>query len=421
MLKREMARCALSFVLALLATSAADAQTAAPHAPQGAMGAATDRPHLASPEILPDKRVVFRLYAPAAGKVTLNGTWDNGSGLAMAKDGQGVWSTTVGPLGEQLWGYSFDVDGVKVLDPGDGEFQRDGSRYDNLLMIAGPGSAAWAFNADVPHGTVSEVWYPSSILGGKQRRMYVYTPPGYEASGARYPVLYLLHGGGGDEDAWTTMGRANLILDNLIAQGKARPMIVVMPNGNATQVVSQGYGYGPTPPKESVIAPPALVTKAAQASLADYAEAYGRYLHSIPYKGSYPQSLVEEIVPFVDRTYRTISTEDGRAIAGLSMGSIQTMQATANNPSTFRYIGIFSGGVDDEAAFSHELAKLRAAGVKSYWVGAGDVDLARQKSIRIWELAKQANLPTSYHEAPGAHYWFVWRAFLAEFAPSLFR
>ena len=142
-------------------------------------------------------------------------------------------------MGDQLWGYWYMVDGVKALDPGNGETQRDGVRYDNLLMIAGPADDLWDFK-DVPHGTVQQVWYPSPTLKQDRRRMYVYTPPGYETSQIKYPVLYLLHGGGGDEDAWATMGRAPIIMDNLIAQGKAKPMIVVMPNGNANQTVSQG-------------------------------------------------------------------------------------------------------------------------------------------------------------------------------------
>ncbi len=141
-----------------------------------------------------------------------------------------MWSTTVGPLAAQLWGYWYLVDGVKALDPGNAETQRDGVRYDNLLMISGPASEWWDFK-DVPHGTVQAVWYPSPTLKLASRRMMVYTPPGYETGNQRYPVLYLLHGGGGDEDAWLTMGRANIILDNLIAAAKAKPMIVVMPNG----------------------------------------------------------------------------------------------------------------------------------------------------------------------------------------------
>jgi hypothetical protein len=201
---------------------------------------------LKSPEIHPDRSVTFRLLAPKATEVTLNGSWDNGTDLKMTKDESGIWSTTIGPLAPQLWGYWFMVDGVKALDPNNGETQRDGARYDNLLMISGPESEWWDFK-DVPHGTVQAVWYPSPTLKQASRRMMVYTPPGYETGTTKYPVLYLLHGGGGDEEAWLTMGRANIIIDNLIAAGKAKPMIVVMPNGNATQTVSQGLGYGPTP------------------------------------------------------------------------------------------------------------------------------------------------------------------------------
>src|SRR5215831_4292082 len=207
-----------------------------------------------SPEIHPDRTVTFRFLAPKASEVTLNGSWDSGTNLKMTKDDAGIWSTTNGPLAPQLWGYWFTVDGVKALDPNNAETQRDGARYDNLLMISGPESEWWDFK-DVPHGTVQALWYPSPTLKLASRRMMVYTPPGYETSGQKYPVLYLLHGGGGDEDAWLTMGRANIIMDNLIAAGKAAAMIVVMPNGNAAQAVSQGYGFGPTPARQQVTAP----------------------------------------------------------------------------------------------------------------------------------------------------------------------
>ena len=259
--------------VALLSASAIFAQPAPP--PQQAQqGQAADRgagrgpqaPRIVSPEIHPDKTVTFRLSAPKAEEVTLNGSWDGATNLPMTKGADGVWTATVGPLGDQLWGYWFMVDGVKALDPGNGETQRDGVRYDNLLMIDGPADDLWDFK-DVPHGTVQEVWYASPTLKEERRRMYIYTPPGYETSKIKYPVLYLLHGGGGDEDAWTTMGRAPIIMDNLIAQGKAKPMIVVMPNGNATQTVSQGFGFGPTPARQQVQAPAPPPIQAAQGGL----------------------------------------------------------------------------------------------------------------------------------------------------------
>ena len=288
--------------------------------------------------------MTFRLLAPKATEVMLNGGWDNGRNLKMTKGDGGVWSTTVGPLAPQLWGYWFSVDGVKALDPGNAETQRDGMRYDNLLMISGPESQWWDFK-DVPHGTVQAVWYPSPTLKLASRRMMVYTPPGYETSTQKYPVLYLLHGGGGDEEAWLTMGRANIIIDNLIAAGKAKPMIIVMPNGNADANRVTGLGYGPTPA-------PAVGPGAAAASGAGgaggrkvarggagwtrrRAAAVRRLVSGEPRQGR--DSVRRKTVP-------RGRAKDDRAIAGLSMGGGHTVAATNNNPGAFAYIGVFSSG-----------------------------------------------------------------------------
>jgi enterochelin esterase family protein len=367
--------------------------------------------------------------------VVLNGNWDMGTNIPMTKDEAGVWSVTVGPLGEQLWGYSFNVDGVKVMDPGNGEYQRDGQRYDNLLMITGPASDAWTFKPDIPHGTVAAVWYPSTILKQPGRRMYVYTPPGYESSTAKYPVFYLLHGGGGDEDAWVNMGRANIILDNLIAAGKAKPMIVVIPNGNATQIVSQGYAYGPTPPVRAVVAPAPPPVQAAQGRGAQPgAPAPGAAPAPAPapgaapaprppqvYAGSYPNSLVAEIIPFIEKHYRVLPGKDNRAIAGLSMGGGHTVMATNNNPDVFGWIGVWSAGGQDTPEFAAALTRVKDAGVKHYWIGVGTTDFALKGSETLRQVAEKVGLPMSYHTAPGAHFWFIWRQFLSEFAPILFR
>jgi enterochelin esterase family protein len=421
-------RIACGFLSLLLCAIAAYSQLG--RGPQG--------PRVVSPEILPDKKVTFRLMAPKAGSVVLNGNWDAGTNIPMTRDDQGIWSVTVGPLGEQLWGYSFSVDGVKVLDPGNGEYQRDGNRYDHLLMISGPASDLWDFKPDVPHGVVQAVWYPSEILKQKERRMYVYTPPDYFTGKSKYPVLYLLHGGGGDEDAWTTMGRANIIMDNLIAQGKAKPMIVVMPNGNPTQIVSQGYAYGPTPPRQSVTAPAPPPVQAAQGlgagrgpgapatpgAPAPGAAAPGGAPAARPaqaYRGSYPHSLVSEIIPFIEKNYRVIANKNSRAIAGLSMGGGHTVQATNNNPGVFGWIGVWSAGGQDTPEFLSALTKLKEAGVKEYWIGAGTTDFALKGSETLLAVAKKAGLNPSYHTAPGAHYWFIWRQFLGEFGSILFR
>jgi enterochelin esterase-like enzyme len=383
-------------------------------------GAAARPAPLRSPDIHPDRTVTFRLLAPKASEVTLNGSWDSGTNLKMTKDEAGIWSTTIGPLAPQLWGYWFMVDGVKALDPNNAETQRDGARYDNLLMISGPESEWWDFK-DVPHGTVQAVWYPSPTLKLTNRRMMVYTPPGYETGSQKYPVLYLLHGGGGDEDAWLTMGRANIIMDNLIAAGKAKPMIVVMPNGNPAQTVSQGFGFGPTPARQTVQAPAPPPVQAEQATAGRAGGPGGRGGAPQPYAGSYPESLVKDVVPFVEKRFRVLAAKDDRAIAGLSMGGGHTLAATNNNPGTFAYIGVFSSGpqVVDEA-FQKQIAAVKAGGVKFYWLGAGTTDTARERTVTLSQLVKREGFNTTYREIPGRHFWFLWRDFLAHYAQIAF-
>jgi enterochelin esterase-like enzyme len=387
-------------------------------APAGAAMQAARPAPLRSPEIHPDRTVTFRLLAPKATDVTVNGSWDSGTNIKMTRDDAGVWSVTVGPLAPQLWGYWFSVDGAKALDPNNAETQRDGARYENLLMISGPESEWWDFK-NVPHGTVQAVWYPSPALKLASRRMMVYTPPGYETTTQKYPVLYLLHGGGGDEDAWLTMGRANIIMDNLIAAGKAKPMVVVMPNGNATQTVSQGYGYGPTPAPQSVQAPAPPPVQASQAGQGPGAA--GRGGAPQPYAGSYPESLVKDVIPFVEKRFRVLATKDDRAIAGLSMGGGHTIAATNNNPGVFAYIGVFSSGPQVvDATFQKQLEAVKTGGVKFYWLGAGTTDMARERTVTLSELVKKDGFNTTYREIPGRHYWFLWRDFLVHYAQVAF-
>lgn len=388
-----------------------------------------------SPEVLSDKKVTFRLSAPKATTVTLNGAWDIDNQIPMTKDDQGVWSVTVGPLGEQLWWYCFYVDGIKVLDPGNGEYSRDGAKYDNWLMISGPFSDSWEFKADVPHGAVQSVWYPSEILNQKGRRMYVYTPPDYMSSNEKYPVLYLLHGGGGDEDQWINLGRANVIMDNLIAAGKMKPVIVVMPNGNANEIVAQGYGYGPIPragrgmgrgaPRGAAApagagrgVPGGALPAAEGRGAAPAGGGRGMGMMGGGYEGSYPHSLVKEVVPFIDKNYRTLANRENRAIAGLSMGGMHTIQATNNNPDVFGWIAVWSAGGQN---MTDALAKLKAAGVKHYYVGAGTTDFALSGSQSLYKTVQEAGLPTSWHETPGGHYYLIWRVFLGDYGSMLFK
>jgi enterochelin esterase-like enzyme len=431
-------------IVAILAGGLAPAQQAPAPATPGARagGQRGQGPRVVSPEILPDKRVTFRFLAPNAASAMLNGSWENGTNVAMAKDDQGIWSVTIGPLGEQLWAYSFNVDGARVLDPGNAEVQRDGTRYENMLMISGAASDPWDFKLDVPHGTMQAIWYPSPTLKLKNRRMYVYTPPGYTASTAKYPVLYLLHGMGGDEDAWTVMGRANVIIDNLIAAGKAKPMIVVMTNGNATQSVSQGFGYGPTPARQAVTAPAPPPEQAARgagptragaapAAGAPGAPAAGGARAAAPtdpnggpvYQGSFPQSLVQDVIPFVEKNFRVLANKNNRAIAGLSMGGAHTVMTTNHNPGVFGWIGVFSAGLSmGNEDLTRYLTKVKAGGVQRYWTGAGTADFALKDSQILYETAKRVGLNVGEHRlAPGAHFWFIWRLFLSEYAPLLFR
>jgi len=368
-----------------------------------------------SPEILSDGRVTLRLQAPDAVEVRLNGDWEGGAGVPMVKDEKGIWSATVGPLAPELWGYTFSVDGVRTLDPRNPNAKRDGTRLDSILLISGPASSLYEMK-DVPHGRVSQVWYPSPTLK-LERRMYVYTPPGYDTNRARYPVLYLLHGAGGDEDAWVTLGRTNMILDNLIAQGKAKPMLVVMPNGNANQSVGQGTAYQPPPAR--VQAP---VPTPAPARAATPAPAPGWGTGPL-FQRAFPDSIVKDIVPFIEKNFRVKADKNGRALAGLSMGGWQTVAATNANPGLFGYIGVFSAGIRNvNGEMDQDFSKLKASGVKLYYVGCGVKDqLAYAGSQAIIEVLKKNGFTYLYNETPGGHTWANWRIYLSDLAPRLFR
>ncbi len=271
--------------------------------------------------------------------------------------------------------------------------------------------------------------------------MYVYTPPGYETGKAKYPVFYLLHGGGGDEDAWVNMGRANIILDNLIAAGKVQ----ADDRGHAQRQRPADRGPGLRVRSDAATRSdhracatsgpgaagrtrdgPARRWRRSPGSWRACCRRARRGAAATPrpqqvYAGSYPNSLVAEIIPFIEKHYRVHAGMDNRAIAGLSMGGGHTTMATNNNPATFGWIGVWSAGGQDTPEFNAALAKIKAAGVKHYWIGAGTTDMALKGSETLKGLAEKAGLPTSFHTSPGAHYWFIWRVFLSEFSPILFR
>jgi enterochelin esterase-like enzyme len=421
----------MSLVLVLSAFAQPPAPTPSQAPGRGMMGGRG--PALRSPEILDDQKVTFRLRAPNASEVLLNGDWPQGRGVKMAKDDAGTWSATVGPLTPELWAYTFNVDGVSLLDSANANILRDGTRYSNFLIVDGALSDAYKIK-DVTHGNVSLVWYDSPTLASASpRRMYVYTPPGYDRSTARYPVLYLLHGAGGDEDAWNNMGRASVIMDNLIAGNRVKPMLVVMTNGNANQKMAPGYGIVPgqiigntgNPGEVGVAgafsggrgAAPGAAPTPGGATAPAVGRGGGRGMSN----SAFPESLVNDVVPYIEKNFRAIPNKDSRAIAGLSMGGGHTLAATNAHPDVFSYVGVFSMGT--AADVSDKLEALKKAGVKYYYVGHGKDDPVVRVAQGQNLAAQLQKVGINYHytESSGGHTWSNWRIYLSEFTPSLFK
>ena len=369
-----------------------------------------------STEIMPDNRVRFHLYAPNATDVRLTGNWPDTAKVPMTKDDRGVWSATVGPLKPELWFYRFVVNGVPTVDPQNNNVVRDALVVHNTLLVPGPGSALYQTRA-VPHGTVSFVWYESPALK-LTRRMQVYTPPGYETSQTRYPVLYLLHGYGGDENEWSAGGRAVQIMDNLIAAGRAKPMIVVMPNGHAAERMAPGTGpiEGQTPRPQPPLVPRTTAPATPPAARPMTAATRGMVLG-----GDYPASFMTDVVPFVERTLRVAPGRENRAIAGLSMGGMHTLAISTANPSSFDYVGVFSHAARIDSTVDARLTALRDGKPKLLYVTVGVDDFLIENSRVLVERMKGVGLVPTYRETPGAHTFFVWRQYLGEFASQIFR
>ena len=342
---------------------------------------------IVSPEIAGDS-TTFRLSADYATVVTLYGSWLPGYGdrIPMVKGEGGVWSVTIETPDPEIYTYNFFVDGVSVNDPQNYMVQRDGTRYLNMLLV--PGERSENYFESSQRGTVSYKWYDSELLG-LNRRLTVYTPYGYETSKAKYPVLYLLHGGGGDEEAWTSMGRAAQILDNLIEKGLAEPMIVVMPNGNAGQQAACTMGL---PVKE-------FPRTEANANL-------------------YVTSLVKEIIPYIEKNYRVIAKSEARAIAGLSMGGGHTITASILYPEMFDYICPLSAA---GSATAEQIKALKDAGVKLYFLACGTTDFLYEGSKALDKTLTEQGLDHIFYESDGGHVWANWRLYLNTFAPMLFK
>jgi enterochelin esterase-like enzyme len=353
-------------------------------------------------------RVQIRIKAPDATKVRLN-FW-SGPKVDMVKERDGFWTVTTSPLVPGLHYYTVGIDGAEVSDPGSQAFF-GGSRYASAVEIPEPGSTYYSIN-EVPHGQVREVWYHSKVTGS-WRHALVYLPPSYDSqTNVRYPVLYLQHGGGEDETGWIRQGRANFILDNLIAGGRCKPMIVVMAYGYARRA-------GDTPPDLSgkPFGSPEML-KATQ----DMASVF-------------EDDVTQALIPYIDSTFRTLSDRDHRAMAGLSMGGMQTFQITLNHLDLFSHIGGFSGAgsfvlrerkldpkADYNGVFAHPAAFAKK--VRLLWLGVGthEPENMRAGIRRLHASLDEANIRHVYYESPGTdHEWQTWRRDLNDFLPRLFR
>ena len=341
-----------------------------------------------SPDVVNDS-VTFRLKADYATIVRFNGSWSGT--VDMTRGENNVWSVTL-PLPEpEIYTYSFVVDGVEMNDPQNVMVQRDGSRYLNMLIV--DGKRTENYRSANKRGTVSHPWYDSKILG-INRRLTVYTPYGYETNTkTKYPVLYLLHGAGGDEEAWISMGRTAEILDNLIEKGLAEPMIVVMPNGNPDQQAAQ-----------TLALPTASMDRRNPAN-----------------RNSYVRSLVEEIVPFIEKNYRATAKKSHRAIAGLSMGGGHTITASGMYPEVFDYICPLSMGASKSPELNAQLQGIRKAGYKLYWLACGNTDFLFNSANELDSALTENGLEHTYFVSEGGHVWANWRLYLNTFTPLLFK
>jgi enterochelin esterase-like enzyme len=374
----------------------------------GTRGGQAQAAKIVSPEVLADGRVTLRLLAPKATEVLVQGNWKGGQGLAMAKGASGLWSVTTSALQPELWAYTFSVDGIRTLDPNNYNVARDGVGFMNTLLVPGEASAVFQ-SKSVPHGTMTAMWVPSSGMK-TPRRMFVYTPPGYEGSTAKYPVLYLLHGSGGDEDAWPTMGIANVIMDNLIAQGKTKPMIVVMPNAYWNEIASLDLAGPRTAP------PPGVGSGGGAASPPDANE----------------KDIVGDLIPFVDKHFRTLAGRENRALAGLSMGSGITLNVAVKRLDVFASIGVLSSGAfRDPAAGMATLQKINpqfladpaatSKKLRLLFFSCGTEDPRMDGMAKIAQELNSRKIPVVLKSYPGEHEWKVWRHSLADLAPMLFR
>ena len=368
---------------------------------------------IVSPQVNPDNTVIFRLLAPEAMKVEITGDflppkkietefgkYDIPGVADMVKGENGVWIFTTEKLKSEFYTYSFNVDKFPSIDPNNPYPIRNIANSYSFFIVPGtPGDLY--LTQKVPHGTVSGRWYNSPTLQ-INRRISIYTPPGYEKGNVKYPVLYLLHGMGGDEDAWLNFGRSAQILDNLIAQGKIKPMIVVMPNGNASQEAAPGRS------SQNFYKPTMMLPKTMEGSV----------------ESSFP-----DVIKFVESNYRTIKKKSGRAIAGLSMGGFHSLHISKQYPDLFDYVGLFSAaimplekGVSPIYENMDEKLKIQFdKKPKLYWIGIGNTDFLYKANEEYRQKLDEKGYKYTYYENEEGHIWKNWRIYLAEFTQLIFK
>lgn len=374
-------------ILLLAGLLTAAAQFLQAQAPATTPARATANAPILSPEIHPDRTVTFRLRATNATSVAVNGQWGGGT-KAMTRDERGVWQITIGPVPPEIYEYSFIVDGTTMIDPGNREIKPMRSPRTSILEVPGNPPLIHDFQ-NVPHGAVRLHWYDSKALG-RRRALQVYTPPGYDRGSSKYPVLYLFHGSGDNEATWVAGGKAHWILDNLIASKKAVPMVVVMTDGHAAP---------PAPPGGST-------------------DGRNRNIEA------FESDLLQDVLPLVESTYRVRKDAASRAIIGLSMGGGQSLSIGLRHADTFAWVGGMSSAVFNprqslEAPLGNAAALNKK--LKALWFACGKDDFLLKQNQDFSALLKEKGIPHLYLETAGNHSWPVWRKYLADYAPTLFR
>jgi enterochelin esterase family protein len=355
--------------------------------------------------------VTFNFYDPSAQRVSISGDFEEirNKRLEMTKQENGIWTVTTAPLNPELYSYSLTVDGQRFVDPANSYVNRDISTLSNIFIVTrekGDKGSLYSVN-NVPHGMLSRVWYDSPTLG-QQRRMTVYLPPSYDGK-KRFPVMYLLHGHGGDETAWGDLGRTSQIMDNLIAEGKCVPMIVVMPNGNPTCNAAPGWWH------EGMYTPD------------------GNAFNRRGAKATMEESFMD-IVNYVDNHYKTIAKRSARAVTGLSMGGGHTFGISRLYPNMFDYYGLQSAACRMPREiqpntpnsklnqdFDGQMARLFASNPKLFWIAIGKDDFLMQMNTELRQYLDAHNYKYEYYENDGGHIWRNWRIYLTMFAQKIFK